>query len=305
MYQVSPASATRSVLGGPDQAMSPSVSDIGGVTERPGNSLWKSLCAGGSMKIDGHRRQRVGSGLSQHEEPMSDSPPTLPEQIRRQVFVVVPAYREERCIGTVLRELRKVYPNVVVVDDGSGDGTYSAARRETPYVLRHLVNRGQGAALQTGISFALRRDARYVVTFDADAQHRVEDIAALLQPVIDDECDIALGSRFLGTAERIPWTRRVMLRGAVVFTRLVSRVPVTDAHNGLRAMSRKAAEGLNISMDRMAHASEIIDQIRRLRLRYREVPVTIRYTDYSLAKGQSLREAGRVLFHYLVGRVAR
>lgn len=234
---------------------------------------------------------------------MSDT--ELPSDVKRQTFVVIAAYNEGTCIEGVLHELRATYPNVVVVDDGSTDETYQIARREATHALRHLINRGQGAALQTGIDFALWRGARYIVTFDADGQHRVEDVAALVRPVSTGECDITLGSRFLGGASSVPVMRRLMLRLAVVFTRLVSRVALTDAHNGLRAFSRRAAERIDISMDRMAHASEVIDLIRRSGLPFREVPVQIRYTEYSLAKGQSLRDAVRIVFHYLVDRVTR
>ena len=230
---------------------------------------------------------------------------TLSTEIRAGTFVVVPAYNEGVCIEQVLRELVAVYPNVIVVDDGSSDDTAAVAERVAPYVLRHLVNRGQGAALQTGLDFALRRQAQYIVTFDADGQHRVEDIAALVAPISAGECEITLGSRFLGETLDMPATRRITLRLAVLFTRVVSRVPLTDAHNGLRAFSRQAARQIRISMDRMAHASEIIDSIRQSGLPFREIPVQIRYTAYSLAKGQSLRDAVRIVTQYFVGRVVR
>jgi glycosyltransferase involved in cell wall biosynthesis len=226
-------------------------------------------------------------------------------EIARSTYVVVPAFNEGAAIGDVLAELVRVYPNVVVVDDGSTDGTFDAARAVTPYVLRHALNRGQGAALQTGVDFALRREAKYVVTFDADGQHRVEDIRALLEPLAGGACDVTLGSRFLGVKSQMPRSRRLLLRMAVLFTRITSRLPITDAHNGLRAFTRAAAERLDISMDRMEHASEVLDIIRRCRLRFREVPVQIRYTDYSLGKGQSARDALRVLLHYLIGRAVR
>ena len=232
-------------------------------------------------------------------------PERVPPAVLEHTFLVVPAYNEAACIEPVLRGLVEVYSHVIVVDDGSTDGTADLARRVAPYVVCHLVNRGQGAALQTGIEFALRRGAEYVVTFDADGQHRVEDIAALLEPIWRGECEIVLGSRFLGSTVAMPLSRRVMLRLAVLFTRFVSRVPLTDAHNGLQAFSRRAAEQIRISMDRMAHASEIIDIIRKTKLPFREVPVQIRYTAYSLAKGQSLRDAVRIVSHYLLGRVAR
>jgi len=224
---------------------------------------------------------------------------------RLRTYVVVPAYNEAACIGEVLSGLVAVYPNVVVVDDGSSDDTYAVAGGIVPHALRHAVNRGQGAALQTGIEYALKCGAAYIVTFDADGQHRIEDIAALVGPIAAGECETTLGSRFLGETIHMPASRRFMLRLAVLFTRLVSRVPLTDAHNGLRAFSRRAATQIDLSMDRMAHASEIIDIIRRSELPFREVPVQIRYTEYSLAKGQSVRDGIRIALHYIVSRVVR
>ena len=170
-------------------------------------------------------------------------------------------------------------------------------------MLRHFINRGQGAALQTGIEFALRRGARFIVTFDADGQHRVEDIPPMLEPIWRGQCEVTLGSRFLGETVDIPRTRRLTLRLAVLFTKFVNRVQLTDAHNGFRAFSRRAAQTIHITMDRMAHASELIDQIRLSGLPFREVPVQIRYTVYSLAKGQSSRGAIRIVWQYLLGRV--
>jgi len=218
------------------------------------------------------------------------------------VFVVVPAYNEMPAIQDVLTELSAVVPNVVVVDDGSSDGTYEASCGLARWTLRHLVNRGQGAALQTGIEFALRLGAEFIVTFDADGQHRVEDIVRIVAPLRRGECDVALGSRFLGAAHDLPRSRRLAIKVAVALTRLVNRLKVTDVHNGLRAFSRRAAGRIHITLDRMAHASEILDIIARLGLPYCEVPVEIRYTDYSLRKGQKLSDAPRILVHYLIGR---
>ena len=228
---------------------------------------------------------------------------TLPPEARAQVFIVVAAYNEGGCIEGVVRELRASYSNVVVVDDGSTDRTHEAALRTGAHVLRHVINRGQGAALQTGIEYALQQGAKYVVTFDADGQHRVEDVAVLVAPIHGGACEITLGSRFLGGTVDMPKSRRILLRLAVGFTRVVNRVQVTDAHNGLRAFSRRAAECIHLTLDRMAHASELIDQIRRCGLAFQEVPVVVRYTEYSLAKGQSPRAALRIVLQYLVGRI--
>lgn len=223
---------------------------------------------------------------------------------QRTTYIVVPAYNEHSSIGEVVKELRALYEHVVVVDDGSTDQTAETAKTAGAAVLRHTVNRGQGAALQTGISFALHCGAYCIVTFDADGQHRVEDIARLVAPIFQGECDIVLGSRFLESSGKdIPVARRITLRLAVLFTRVVNRLSITDTHNGLRAFSRRAAERIDLHLDRMAHATELLDQIRESKLPFREVAVQVRYTEYSLAKGQSARGAFRILLHYILGRV--
>lgn len=222
-----------------------------------------------------------------------------------RIVVIVPAFREETQIGAVVAGLRERNLDVVVVDDGSPDATAERAASAGATVLRHPINRGQGAALQTGLVHALRAGAEIVVTFDADGQHSPDDVAALVAPIAAGECDIALGSRFLTTRNQIPPVRRWLLRAAVVFTRLTSGARVSDAHNGLRAFSRRAAALIDLRLDRMAHASELIDQIVRAKLPFREVPVHISYTDYSLAKGQTSGSAFRVAFDYVIARLLR
>lgn len=233
-----------------------------------------------------------------------DQPDPCSADHNGDIYIVIPAYNEESSIERVISEVLGRYPHVVVVDDGSSDATSLAARRCGAIVLRHIVNRGQGAALQTGVEFALSRGAQCIVTFDADGQHRVEDIDALVGPIQRGECDIVLGSRFLNSfLSNIPRGRRLLLRLGVLFTRIVNRMKVTDTHNGLRAFSRRAAECIDLHLDRMAHASELLDQVRQSGLTYREVPVQIRYTGYSLGKGQSARGAFRIVLHYILGKV--
>lgn len=222
-----------------------------------------------------------------------------------RVFVVVPAYNEGPAVHDVVRGLRAVFPNVVVVDDGSSDSTAAEARRAGAVVLRHILNRGQGAAIQTGITWAVRRGAEAIVTFDADGQHRVEDVERLLDALDQSGADIAVGSRFLDLRSDMPAIRRVTLRLAIRFMRFTSRVPLTDAHNGLRAIRGAAAAKMRITIDGMAHASEVVDEIHRLRLRVTEVPVVIRYSEYSLRKGQSSLAAFRIAFDYLMKRIFR
>lgn len=220
-------------------------------------------------------------------------------------FAVVPAYNEAGVVAESVRALTAASLRVIVVDDGSTDGTGAAARAAGATVLRHIVNRGQGAALQTGISYALRGGAQQIVTFDADGQHGAESVAALLQPLIDGRADVVLGSRFLDDETRVPVLRRLTLKAAVVFTRLMTGLRITDTHNGLRAMTRGAAEKIALRQDRMAHASEILDQIAAAKLRHVEVPVHIRYSDYARRKGQSSLGAFRVALDYLLGRWLR
>lgn len=228
------------------------------------------------------------------------------EALRSRSWVVIAAFREAKRIGPVVRELRACLPNVVVVDDGSDDDTQRIARSAGAIVLRHAINRGQGAALQTGFDYALSAQAEYIVTFDADAQHRPEDAWALVKHLASDpELGAVLGSRFLDLDPSMPGSRRMLLRAAVTFTRLTTGLRVTDAHNGLRALRRDVVQRFEVTMDRMAHASEIMDQIRDLRVKFEEHPVRIRYTAESLAKGQKTADAARVLFEYFVGRISK
>ena len=218
-------------------------------------------------------------------------------------WVVIAAYNEGRAIGHVVAELASLPYRVVVVDDGSSDATAEIAARAGAEVLKHPINLGQGAALQTGIDYAVLRGASHVVTFDADGQHRAEDIAVLLAALSPRDADFALGSRFRGAAVDLPPLRRLMLRAATVFTRLTTGLDVSDAHNGLRAMTRRGAERIRLRQNRMAHASEILHQIAASGLGYVEVPVTIRYSRYSLAKGQRASEFVVILLDLFARRL--
>jgi len=223
-----------------------------------------------------------------------------------EIWVVVPAYREQpRLARTLERLFAEGYSNIVVVDDGSTDGTSAIARAQPVWLLKHAVNLGQGAALRTGIEFALERGAAIVVTFDADGQHDAAEIAAVVEPIRLGIADIALGSRFLKSGGCVPFARKLILKAGVWFTNHFSDLRVTDTHNGFRALSRSAARELRITRNRMAHASEILDRIGERRWRYVEVPVTIRYTADTLAKGQSSWNAVIIAAQIIMGRLVR
>lgn len=228
---------------------------------------------------------------------------SLIQEIIPYTYIIVPVFNEAQVITQVVKELCAQYQHIIVVDDGSTDYTYRMASAQKVTVLRHCVNRGQGAALQTGITYALSQGARYIVTFDGDGQHCVYDIAALLLPLENGICDSVLGSRFLGTATNIPRAKKWCLMCAVLFTRLMTGMQVTDTHNGLRAFTRRAAEKLTLSLDRMAHASECLDQVKAMGYEYCEVPVHVRYTDYSIKKGQSVAQALAIGAQYIGRRL--
>jgi len=216
---------------------------------------------------------------------------------RRDTWVVIAAFNEGKVIRDVVTGVVQAGWPVVVVDDGSSDDTADQARVDGADVVRHGINLGQGAALQTGIDYALRRGAEHLVTFDADGQHSVEDIPSLITALGD--ADIALGSRFLGKAVEGASSRRMaLLRTATMVSNSLSGMKLTDAHCGLRAFRASAAPALRITKDRMAHASELLRKIKTSGLRVVEVPVTVRYTEHSMSKGQGGMQAVRILFDY-------
>jgi len=222
-----------------------------------------------------------------------------------RVALVIAAYNEGSVIGEVVRDALRFFPRLIVVDDGSSDDTGAAALSAGAVVLRHPINLGQGAALQTGIEYALLLNVDFVVTFDADGQHRPEDVQKMLEALTCNGNQVALGSRFLGEAVGMPFSRRLLLRAATLFTRITTGLRITDAHNGLRTFRRDAAEAITIRQNRMAHASEILEEIGRMQLTYCEVPVTIRYTEYSRAKGQSGLGAFNILIDLLIARIRK
>ncbi|MCS6711035.1 glycosyltransferase family 2 protein [Brachybacterium sp. EF45031] len=215
-------------------------------------------------------------------------------------WFVMPLFNEGAVVGDVVRELRRSYPLVVCVDDGSTDGSAQAAAEAGAAVVRHPYNMGQGAALKTGIDYALRDPMmRQVVTFDSDGQHRVEDAAEMIALREAEGVDIVLGSRFLDNRTKPGLLKRMVLRGAVWYTNLTSGVKLTDAHNGLRVIGRSACERITIEQNRMAHASELVEEIGRLKLTVREHPVHILYTDYSRSKGQSVLNSVNIVIDML------
>lgn len=217
--------------------------------------------------------------------------------VHQEVAVVIPAYNEARVIAEVVASVRELFGVVLVVDDGSADDTARVAREAGASVLRHAVNIGQGGALATGIAAALMLpQVRTIVTFDADGQHRPEDALALVDRLGRGDIDIALGTRFGGGDAEASPLRRAVLRLGLLYTKLDTGLPLTDTHNGLRAMTAEFARGLRLRDMGMGHASDLLAHIAQTGARWAEVAVHIRYTDYSRAKGQPLINSVNILF---------
>ncbi|KUG53295.1 glycosyl transferase [Serinicoccus chungangensis] len=216
--------------------------------------------------------------------------------VQEDAWLVIPLYEEARVVEDVLREARAVFPHVVCVDDASRDHSAERARAAGAVVVQHPFNLGQGAALQTGMRYVLEAtDAAYLVTFDADGQHRPQDAAEMVQRARDERLAIVFGSRFLDRRTRPGLLKKLVLKAAVWLTNQQTGMKLTDAHNGLRVIRRDAAVRLDLRQNRMAHATEIVLQLGRTGLPWAEHPVHVLYTDYSRAKGQSLMNSVNIL----------
>ncbi len=221
------------------------------------------------------------------------------------IFIVIPAYNEEKVIGDVIAEIRRAgYDNIVIVDDGSRDETFERAKEAGVIALRHRLNRGKGAATKTGIEAAKLQGADIIVTMDGDGQHNPEDITRLVGPIVQNHCDVVLGTR-LKDPRGMPKYKIVhnWIGNAIVW--YLYGLWVSDSQSGFRAYSRHAAEVINTKTDRYEYDSEVIREIYKYKLKYREVPIEVRYTEYSMGKvqkqslGNGIKTLYRMIFHML------
>jgi len=210
-------------------------------------------------------------------------------------------------IREVLLELRRAWPHVIAVDDGSADDTAERLRDTGATVVRHAVNLGQGAAIQTGVEYARNRPgAKLFATFDADGQHRVADVLAMIDRLHAESADIVIGTRFGPGVSRPPLLKRVVLQTAAALSPRGRRLGLTDTNNGLRVFNKTVADRLDITMNGMSHATEFVMLIDENRWRVVEQPVEVLYTEYSSAKGQPLLNGVNIIVDgFLRGRMSR
>ncbi|OFT88777.1 glycosyltransferase family 2 protein [Corynebacterium sp. HMSC28B08] len=222
----------------------------------------------------------------------------------RDVWLVIPCYNEGSVIGDVISQARRTFLNIVAVNDGSTDNSADAIQAAGAHLINHPVNLGQGAALQTGIEYARHQPgAKYFVTFDADGQHQVKDVLRMLERLRHEPVDIITGTRFGGQKNsQVPWLKRFVLKTVVLLSPVSRKLGLTDAHNGLRVFNKTVADGLNLRMNGMSHASEIVKSIVENNWRVSEEPVDILYTEYSMSKGQSLLNGVNILADGLIAR---
>ncbi|OFT81594.1 glycosyltransferase family 2 protein [Corynebacterium sp. HMSC29G08] len=219
-------------------------------------------------------------------------------------WLVIPCFNEGQVIFDVIANARQTFPNIVAVNDGSRDNSADAIHAAGAHLVNHPVNLGQGAAIQTGVEYARAQPgAQYFVTFDADGQHQVKDVVAMVERLRTEPVDIIVGTRFAGQDNsQVPWIKRVVLKTVVMLSPRTKRLGLSDAHNGLRAFNRKVAEEMDIRMNGMSHASEIVAMIDNHGWRVAEQPVDILYTEYSMSKGQSLINGVNILADGLMAR---
>jgi glycosyltransferase involved in cell wall biosynthesis len=212
------------------------------------------------------------------------------------VCVIVPIFNEEQVVRKIVQSLVAEKFTVVIVDDGSSDNSLQSIWDLPVKILKHSTNFGQGAALQTGFEFVKHNpNLEIFVTFDADGQHQIKDIENIIAPIKENKADIVFGTRFQDDKTKMPFLKRIILKLAIIYTNLSTGVPLTDAHNGFRAMNRTALNEMKLNLIGMAHASEIVAIAHKSNLRITEIPVEILYTKYSKAKGQSILNSINIL----------
>ena len=220
-----------------------------------------------------------------------------------KIIAVIPAFNEGKVIAKVINQLKNYIniDNIIVINDGSKDNTVEQARKEGAKVYTHYINRGLGGALGTGMEAALLNGADIAVTLDADNQHNPAEIKKLIAPIINNQADVVIGSRFLNS-QKMPFIRKIYNWTANFCTWLIFGVWTTDSQSGFRAFSKTAMQKIEIKTNKMEVSSEIIKEIKGHKLRIKEVPIEAIYTEYSMSKGQNFIEGLKTVMRLILLR---
>jgi len=228
--------------------------------------------------------------------------------MKDDIYIVIPAYNEEKLIKSTLKKLKdEGYNNIIVVDDGSSDKTHDITKEEGVIVCKHIINRGLGGALGTGISCALLYNPKVIITFDADGQHDPKDIEKVAKPILEDGYDVVIGSRLMDKEEvkNMPIIKRVGNWGLNFLTYLMGGHFITDSQSGLRGFSYNSAKIIaeQLKSNRYEISSEFVVLIKKNKLKFKEVPIKTIYTEYSMARGTNIITGFKILikliFHKL------
>jgi len=221
-----------------------------------------------------------------------------------KLIIVLPAFNEASVIDRVLENLKRelllisnLQKEIVVVDDGSIDKTSQIAHKHGVMVIKHLINRGLGGALGTGLEYAKMSKAAMMVTFDADGQHDAKDILSILNPILNNRADVVIGVRNI---KKMPFDRRVITLFSSIVTFVFFGIFCQDTQSGFRAFNLKAINSLKIKTQRMEVSSEFFYGIKKHKLRLVEVPIRVIYTPYSLKKGQQNSNAVKILLKLIL-----
>lgn len=223
-----------------------------------------------------------------------------------KICIILPAYNEAPVIGQVLDDLKKeikkekLQAEIVVIDDGSIDGTASIVRKKGVPVLSHVLNRGLGGALGTGLNYAKKIDADIAVTLDSDGQHDAKDIKKVIKPILDNQADVVIGTRWKKDRAKMPIDRRIITISSNILTFLLFRIWTTDSQSGFRAFSKEALDVIQIKTQRMEVSSELFGEIKKNKFRLKEAPIRVIYTDYSRKKGQSNLNSIQILLKLML-----
>lgn len=224
----------------------------------------------------------------------------------QDTWLIIPCFNEGTVIQDVIENARTTFPNIIAVNDGSSDESAARIHAGGAHLINHPVNLGQGASIQTGVEYARKqRGAKYFVTFDADGQHQVKDVLRMIERLRTEPQDIIVGTRFgrpRSADDQVPWIKRLVLKTVVLLSPTTRKLGLSDAHNGLRVFNKIVADEMDIRMNGMAHASEIVSMIAQNNWRVVEEPVDILYTEYSMSKGQSLINGVNILADGILSR---